>query len=138
MQSPPLVRAHTNLDDATAAALSEVLGRAIALLDAEPRSLRVREAEHLLRDVDARLGALGASHAEQAAAGRLLELRDDLSSHLRAASVCASDGLPLPVIAHLLRRGAWLTKSMIADVLVVVPRSVVPDDEPRPPTRFAS
>jgi hypothetical protein len=104
-----------------ATALNELLDRAIGLLDAEPRWLRVREAEHLLRDVDARLGELGTSYADHAGARRLLELRDDLSSHLRAASICASDGLPPAVIAQLLRRGASLTQSMIADASVVVP-----------------
>ena len=105
-----------------AAALSELLDRAIALLDEEPRWSWVREAEHLLRDVDARLGVLGTSQADHATARRLLELRDDLSSHLRAASICASDGLPPAVIAGLLRRGAWLTQSTITDARVGLPR----------------
>jgi len=115
MLSPPLTRGETNLGEAMAAALSEPLNRAMALLGAEPLWPRVREAELLLRDVEERLGVLGTLHADHEAARRLLELRDDLSSHLRAASICTSDELPPALIAHLLRRGAWTTQGTIAN-----------------------
>jgi hypothetical protein len=133
MHSPLLTREET-----TAAALSEPLDRAIALLDAEPLRLRVREAEHRLRDVETRLGVLGTVHADHAAARRLLELRDDLSSHLRAASICTSDELPPALIAHLLRRGAWVTRSAIAANVSVVASAVEPDGGPPVPTRSSS
>ena len=132
MHSPLLTREET-----TAAALSEPLDRAIALLDAEPLWLRVREAEHRLRDVEARLGVLGTVHTDHAAARRLFELRDDLSSHLRAASICTSDELPPELIAHLLRRGARLTRSAIADLGVVSSSSVEPDDGAKLPRALA-
>jgi hypothetical protein len=116
MRSPPLTLRETNLGETMVTALAEPLDRALALLGAEPPWLRVREAEHLLREVEARLGELGTSHGDHAAARRLLELRDDLSSHLRAASICATDDLPPALIAHLLRRGARLAQREIVEV----------------------
>jgi hypothetical protein len=133
-----IARGETTHGEAIAAALRTPLDRAIALLGAEPPWLRVREAEQLLRDVEARLGVLGTLHADNATAWRLLRLRDDLSSHLCAASICKSDELPPAVIAHLLRQGAWLTQSTIADIRVVVPSAVEPDGGPRQPDRFSS